>query len=137
MNRKCLLGLFVRIIVSVAFAGIFYIGWLAVALAVLESGHLFVKALCWLSAPLITGSGFAAGIALFELLPGTRKSRLRDIVLWPLAGCAIGAAVVFPFGPMLIVFAMFALGTASTLAKEIITIKKHSQHNSHAAVNKR
>ena len=87
MNLKCLFGLCVRIIVSVIFAGIFYTGWLAVAIPVLKSGPLFAKVFCWLSAPVVTAVGFAAGIAIFELLPGTRKSKPRDIVLWPLAGC--------------------------------------------------
>jgi hypothetical protein len=123
MNRKCFFGLFVRIIISVIFAGIFYTGWMAIAIPVLKSGPSFAKVLCWLSAPVVTASGFAAGIAIFELLPGTRKSKRRDIILWPLASCSIGAAVVFFFGPMLIVFAMFALGTAGILTKEIISIK--------------
>ena len=127
MKLKCFLGLFVRIIVSVIFAGIFYTGWLAIAIPVIKSGPLFAKALCWLSAPLITAAGFASGIAIFELSPGTRKSKPRDIVLWPLAGCTIGAAVVFFFGPMLIVFAMFALGTAGILTKEIMSIKNQSR----------
>jgi hypothetical protein len=124
MNLKCFFGLFVRIIISVIFAGIFYTGWMAIAIPVLKSGLVFAKALCWLSAPVVTASGFASGIAIFELLPGTRKSKPRDIVLWPLASCTIGAAVVFFFGPMLIVFAMFALGTAGILTKEIVSIKK-------------
>ncbi len=127
MNLKCLFGLFVRIATSVIFAGIFYAGWLAVAIPVLKSGPLFAKALCWLLAPVVTAAGFAAGIAIFELLPGARKSKPRDIMLWPLAGCVIGAAVIFFFGPMLIVFAMFALGTAAILTKEIISIKKRSR----------
>jgi len=124
MNLKCFFGLFVRIIISVIFAGIFYTGWMAIAIPVLKSGPSFAKALCWLSAPVVTASGFAAGIAIFELLPGTRKSKPRDIILWPLASCSIGAAVVFFFGPMLIVFAMFALGTAGILTKEIVSIKR-------------
>ncbi|MGA2915138.1 MAG: hypothetical protein ABSE89_03840 [Sedimentisphaerales bacterium] len=126
MNLKSLFGLFVRVIVSVAFAGIFYFGWMAAAIPVLKSGPLFAKALCWLSAPVATAAGFACGIAIFELLPGTRKSKLRDVILWPLAGCYIGAAIVFPFGPMLIVFAMFALGAASIFIKEIVSIKKNT-----------
>jgi hypothetical protein len=123
MSRKCFFGLFVRTIVSVIFAGIFYTGWMAIAIPILKSGPLFAKALCWLSAPVVTASGFACGIAIFELLPGTRKSKSRDIILWPLASCSIGAAVVFFFGPMLIVFAMFALGAAGILIKEIVNIK--------------
>ena len=133
MNLKCFFGLFIRIIVSVILAGIFYTGWLAVAIPVLKSGHLFAKALCWLLAPVVTAAGFAAGIAIFELLPGTRKSKPRDIILWPLAGCAIGAAVVFFFGPMLIVFAMFALGAAGIFTKEIVRIKKQFRQSPGAA----
>ncbi len=127
MNLKCCFGLLSRIVVSVIFAGIFYTGWLAVAIPILKSGPLFAKALCWLSAPLVTGAGFAVGIALFELLPGARKSKLRDIVLWPMGGCVIGAAVVFFFGPMLIVFAMFGLGAVAVLAKEFVSMKKHKK----------
>ena len=124
MNLKCIFGLFVRIIISAIFAGIFYTGWLALAIPILKSGSLFAKALCWLSAPVVTAAGFATGIVIFELLPGTRKSKFHDITLWPLAGCVIGAAVVFFFGPMLIVFSMFGLGTTSILTKEIVSIKK-------------
>jgi hypothetical protein len=133
MSRKCFFGLFVRIIVSIIFAGIFYTGWMAIAIPVLKSGPLFARVLCWLSAPVVTAAGFAAGIAIFELLPGTRKSKPRDIILWPLAGCVIGAAVVFYFGPMLIVFAMFALGIAGILTKEIVSIKNQSKQTSGTA----
>jgi hypothetical protein len=35
-------------------------------------------------------------------------------------GCAIGAAVVYWFGPMLIVFGMFAAGTASVALREVM-----------------
>jgi hypothetical protein len=129
MNLKCTFGLFVRIIISVIFTGIFYTGWMAIAIPILKSGPLFAKALCWLSAPVVTAAGFAAGIVIFELLPDSSKSKFRDIVLWPLAGCVIGAAVVFFFGPMFIVFSMFGLGTVSILAKEIVSIKKTKNRN--------
>lgn len=130
MNLKCLLGLFARVIVSVVFAGIFYVGWMAAAIPVLKSGVLWAKAICWLTGPLITSAGFACGIAIFELLPGTRRSKPRDIVLWPLVSCYIGAAIVFPFGPMLIVFAMFTLGAASIFIKEIVGIRTVNKQKS-------
>ena len=123
MNVKNIFGLFVRLVVSAAFAGIFYVGWMAVAIPIVKSGPLAAKALCWLLAPVVTGGGFALGITIFELVPGTRKSKVRDIVLWPLSGCAIGAVVVFFFGPMLIIFGMFALGATSILVKELVNIK--------------
>ena len=41
MNLKRFFGLLVRIIISVVFAGIFYTGWMAVAIPVLKSGPLY------------------------------------------------------------------------------------------------
>ena len=129
MKIKIIFGLLVRLIVSVILAGGFYIGWMAVAIPVLKSGPMLAKAVCWLTAPVVTGCGFAAGLAIFELLPSARKSNLRDTLLWPICGCAIGAGIVFFFGPMLIVFAMFVLGAASVLAKEVVSIKKQHATN--------
>jgi hypothetical protein len=123
MNLKSLFGLFAKVFVSVIFAGVFYFGWMAAAIPILKSSVIWAKAICWLSGPVVTAAGFACGIAIFELLPGARKSKLRDIILWPLIGCSIGAGVVFYFGPMLIVFAMFALGAASIFIKEIVSIR--------------
>ena len=127
MKLRCLFGSFLRVIVSVPFAGIFYVGWMAAAIPILKSGPSVAKVLCWITAPLITGAGFASGLALFELLPGTRRSRLRDNVLWPVTGCTIGAVVVFCFGPMLIVFTMFVFGAAGVMAKEIIATKDQNE----------
>ena len=68
--------------------------------------------------------GFTAGIVIFELLPGSRKSKIIDIYKWMLIGCAVGGGVAFCFGPMLIVFGMFGLGTAAVGLREILRIKK-------------
>lgn len=78
-----------------------------------------VEAILWLLAPVMTAAGFALGIALFERLAGQNRTAFLHIFLWPLVGCAIGAGVVYWFGPMLIVFAMFAAGTASIALREV------------------
>ncbi len=124
MKLKLLFVLLAKVIIAIIFAGIFYFGWMVVAILTFRSGQPVVKALCWLFAPIVTAAGFIAGILIFELFSGGRKSRIRNIILWPLIGCTIGAAVVFPFGPMLIVFGMFILGAISVLVKEIANIKR-------------
>jgi hypothetical protein len=54
--------------------------------------------------------------------------RFIHIYRWPLVGCAIGAGVVYWFGPMLVVFGMLAAGTASVVLREVsLTIKKADQ----------
>lgn len=78
MTIKRVLGVLVRVALSVIFAGIFYIGWMAIALPTYKSGFggLVVKAVIWILAPILTGLGFAVGSKIFELLPATDKNPL-------------------------------------------------------------
>lgn len=133
-NHKVKLGLlcgvFIRVILSVIFSGIFYTGWMAVAIPVLKSENysILLKAIIWLAAPVVTALGFTTGVFIFELLPGTRKSKFLNIFKWSLAGCAIGAGTVVLFGPMLIVFGMFTLGTVAIAVRETLIIRKASKN---------
>ena len=125
VNLRLLCGVLIRVILSVVFAGIFYTGWMAVAILAFESGldSLILKAIIWLTAPVATAAGFTTGVAIFELLPGTgEKSKFLSIFKWSLIGCALGAGAVVWFGPMLIVFGMFVVGTASIALREIIRL---------------
>ncbi len=119
-------GILVRVALSVIFGGIFYTGWMAIAIPILksESGSPVVKAVIWILAPILTGLGFAAGVKIFELLPATYKSRFLETYKWCLAGCAIGGGILWLFGPMLIVFGMFAAGTMSVVLHEAVRIRK-------------
>lgn len=45
------------------------------------------------------------------------------------AGCAIGGGIVWGFGPMLIVFGMFAIGTLSVVLHEVARIRKEAVNN--------
>jgi len=129
MNLTKSYRLVVKVIVSIAFAGVFYTFWMAVAISVFKSGaHSSVlDAVLWLSAPAITAAGFAAGIAIFDRLCGARKPGLLNAFKWSFIGCAVGAAAVFPFGPMLIVFGIFAVGTAAISLREAFT-QNQSRH---------
>jgi hypothetical protein len=113
-----------KIALSVLCAGLFYTGWMAFAIPGLKSGPVFVKVICWLTAPPATAAGFAAGIVIVERLAGDKRGSFVHVFLWPLTACAAGALAVFFFGPMLIVFAMFAAGTASVIVREALQPKK-------------
>lgn len=108
-----------RIACSLLGAGLFYAAWMALFLLTGSPDSPVVEAILWLLAPVMTAAGFALGIALFERLAGQNRTAFLHIFLWPLVGCAIGAGVVYWFGPMLIVFAMFAAGTASIALREV------------------
>ena len=69
---------------------------------------------------MVTAGGFAVGLALGERLLGGMRVSFGRVLPWPLAGCAVGAAAVYPYGPMLIVFGMFLLGTAGVVLRQAL-----------------
>lgn len=120
VGLRYLCGVLVRVISSLFCAGVCYSIWLAAFLLAAKLDSFVVEAILWLLAPVITAAGFAAGIAIFEHLSRTGQTEFCRIFVWPLVGCAIGAGVVYWFGPMLIVFGMFVAGTASVALREVV-----------------
>ena len=110
----------IRVALSLLCAGTFYAAWLAAFLLTAEANGSVTNAIRWLSAPVVTAAGFATGIVISERLIRARKTRFFRILPWPLVGCTVGAGAVYWFGPMLIVFGMFAAGTASMIIREMV-----------------
>gem|GEM_PF-688579 len=109
-----------RIAFSLVCAIVFYIAWMAAFILTARLDSPVVETILWLLAPVITAAGFATGIAVRERLAGQKRSRFLRIFLWPLIGCAIGAGLMYSFGPMLMVFAIFFTGTASMALREVV-----------------
>jgi hypothetical protein len=121
---KKLIASLMRVLISLVFAGFFYVFWMAVAITALKSGSgKLVMGFLWIIAPLVTAAGFTIGIGLFDFAVRQSRPEFWKIYKWPLVGCIIGAAAVFPFGPMLIVFGMFVLGTLSVILREVMLRK--------------
>jgi len=122
MNPKKLLWqAILRVLSSLLVGCVFYFLWLGISL-ITRPRTGFIDALLWIVAPLITGAGFAYGVVWFNRLVKTTDEPFLHILAWPLSGCILGAAIVYPFGPMLIVFSMLALGTVSVSAREVLKI---------------
>jgi hypothetical protein len=109
----------VTTISSIVCAGVFYWLWMAVFLATFRSCGPVWRGLLWMAAPVVTAIGFAVGIWFWERSAGHGHNFLR-VLAWPLIACALGAAAVYWYGPMLIVFGMFAAGTASVVLREVV-----------------
>ena len=122
MDLRTLWRAFVKVMVSLLCAGVSYSVWLAAFLFAADMDSPVVEVIGWLSAPVATAAGFATGVAISEHLARTGKASFPRIFVWPLIGCAMGAGAVYWFGPMLIVFGMFAFGTASIALREIALI---------------
>ena len=113
----------VKVSASILCAGVFYSIWLAVFLLAIRVNHAAIETILWLLAPIATAAGFAIGIVIPERLTATGTSPFLRVFAWPLTGCVVGAAVIYWFGPMLIVFSMFVAGTVSVVLREA-TIKR-------------
>ena len=113
-----------RFVVSVLFGAAFYVAWMALFLVCHPNCSALFRGLLWILAPIITGLGFFAGAALFIRFRRLPHPPLLRLYLYPLIGCSIGAAVVFPFGPMLIVFGMCLLGSLSILLLELVDFRR-------------
>ena len=109
-----------RVACSVLCAGVTYFVWMATFILLKDTGGQALRALLWLAAPPATALGFAVGAAPHERLTERRCDSFLRIYLWSFVGCFVGAVVVFPFGPMLIVFGMFRMGTASMILRELV-----------------
>ena len=108
-----------QVAASILCAGILYLLWLGVFIVLSVRGGV-VKGILWLVAPVVTAAGFALGLAVSMRLLKSPRVSLVSVFLWPLAGCVVGAAVVYWYGPMLIVFGMFLLGTASVVVRQAL-----------------
>ena len=109
----------VRVALSLLCAGFFHAGWLVVFLLTIEVDHSLVQALRWLLAPVVTATGFATGIVIWERFTRASRAGFLRVLPWPLIGCALGAGAVYWVGPMLIGFGIFAAGTASVVIREV------------------
>ena len=114
-------GALVQVVISVVSAGLFYLAWLAVFLGLFKDSGIPVKAVLWTVAPLITATGFALGLAVAKRWTHVPQEGFLRTLIWPLVGCVLGAVVVVWFGPMLIVFGMFLVGTGSVALREVVT----------------
>jgi len=130
MTARKLLAIVARVALSILFAGVFYTGWMAVAIPTIKSGlgGLAVKAILWILAPFVTGFGFALGPKAFDLLSrAPARNSFWRTYKWCLGACAIGGGVVCIFGPMLIVFVMFDAGVLSITLHEVARVRKESR----------
>ncbi len=111
-------GSILRLFLSVLGAGSLYTLWMVVGIPGARTGPGPAAIAIFALAPIATAIGYAVGMQLGEGITGRRARGFRNAWVWALVGCLIGALVAYPFGPMLIVFGMFLVGTAAMTVRE-------------------
>ena len=115
-----LLGAAARIAASLAAGGAAYVAWLSAFLVLTPLTAPWVETVLWFLAPIMAAAGFAAGMVMAERWTHAAYRPRHRLILFPLAGTVLGAAIVYSFGPMLIVFGMFACAAAAMGLLEIL-----------------
>jgi hypothetical protein len=113
-----------RFVASVVSGAAFYVAWMAVFLVSHPYHSPLFRGLLWILAPITTGLGFSAGAVLFMRFRHLAHIPFRRLCCYPLLACSVGAVVVFPFGPMLIVFGMCLLGSLAMLLFEFADFRR-------------
>jgi len=124
VNASKVRGALVRVVVSTLGGGLFYFCWLAVYLLTAKGSGPIPHAVFLVLAPAATALGYTTALALLTRRPCARAG-FWCTFLWPAVGCAVGAGAVYPFGPMLIVFGMFVVGTASVAVREAVMLSRN------------
>lgn len=115
-----------RTAASLLAGGLAYTAWLALFLATSDSDGSAWHVTLWVLAPIVTAAGFTLGAVLYERLTHTSPTPVGRLFPWTLTGCAIGAAAIFWYGPMLIVFTMLVGGTIGVFAHDLIRAGRQS-----------
>ena len=116
-----------RILFSYAGAAVLHFIWLVTFIAIGgKPPRGFIGGLLWCLAPIVTATGFSYGVVFYDLIAFKIRHTLLSVLLWPLVGCAVGAAAVFPFGPMFIGVAMFILGGFTVFLREAYLSSRNS-----------
>ncbi|MHC5033707.1 MAG: hypothetical protein ACYTFZ_01560 [Planctomycetota bacterium] len=116
-----------KCVASLAGAGLLYTVWMAFFIRLAPLEQKVLTGALWLLAPVLTSLGFALPLALIERLGSEDPSSFARTWAWPLVACLAGAAIVFCFGPMLIVFAMFGAATLSVALRKVPRVRPRRQ----------
>lgn len=121
----------VLIVALSAMGGIIgYLLWMAIAIPATRPGNELLATALWIFSPFLTALGFTIGAKVAERKFHEGGDKFIQIYIWPLAGCVIGAVSTYVFGPMLIVFGMLVLGTASIALREIWNLLRKNNMDS-------
>jgi hypothetical protein len=111
--RRCA----IRFTFAVVLGGLVHVVWVTL---VILGGSLgasgTARGALWLAGPIMTAAGFATGLMLRVRGAATVKSRFFRVFVVMLIGCAVGAIVGRPIGPMFFGLCTLAAGGLTALA---------------------
>ena len=93
---------------------VFHATWVALFIFTASQGASgIVRAMLWLTAPVVTAVGFGLGLTLLQRDDPQSKTGFARAFVTALSGCAIGAVVMSPIGPMFVGLGVLGGGTVA------------------------
>jgi hypothetical protein len=114
----------VRVTVAALVGVAFHAAWVALfILAVSQGAPGSLRAILWVIAPIVTAIGFGLGLTLLQRRHPAPDTGFAHAFAIALAGCAMGAVILSPIGPM---FAGFGVLGGGTIAAAIRVVSEQS-----------
>lgn len=93
----------VRVTSAVVVGAVFHAAWVASFIFIASQGASgIVRAMLWLTAPVVTAAGFGFGLTLAQRRDPESRIGFTRAFVTALSGCTIGALVMSPIGPMFV-----------------------------------
>jgi hypothetical protein len=104
----------VRITVALLAGTAFHVAWVATFIFAASQGAPgILRAMLWLIGPLVTAIGFGLGLTLWQRHDPQRQTGFARAFMAAVSGCAIGALVMSPIGPMFVGLGILGGGTVA------------------------
>jgi hypothetical protein len=108
----------VRLATAALLGGAFHAAWVALFIfAVSQGAPGVLRATLWLTAPVVTAAGFGLGLTLSRHHEPDPRTRFGRAFVAVLSGCAIGAVVMSPIGPMFVGLGVFGGGLVAAAVR--------------------
>lgn len=112
----------IRLVIALALGGALHAAWVALFILGASLGASgIVRGALWVAGPIMTAAGYATGLTIRVRGVSPAKGRLSQVFIVVFIGCAAGAIVGRPIGPMFVGLGVFAAGALSALALVIRT----------------
>ncbi len=122
----------VRVAIAALVGAAFHAAWVALFIFTVSQGASgVVRAILWLIAPIVTAVGFGLGLTLLQRQHPQPRTGFARAFVTALSGCAIGAVIMSPIGPMFVGFGVLGGGT---VAVAIWVVSDHSGSGRSAGV---
>jgi hypothetical protein len=125
----------IRFTIAVVLGGMLHVAWVTLVILGRSLGASgTARDALWLAGPIVTAAGYATGLAIRVRGASTVKRRFLQVFVVVLIGCAFGAIVGRPLGPMFVGLGALAAGGLTALALVVRTAPRRTERPSNGRV---